>query len=111
MSESNLVAALQNCRTLLQDVGETFWSEKIGLLLEKNEGQLSAHDARNVSSWFGGMGSFNDLMISAANDHKVNFADEDRLNDELGRLRDTIYVEVNKLVVATDKSPSDYWDS
>ena len=100
MSESNLVAALQDCRTLLQDVGETFWSEKIGSLLPTSEGQLSGQDARNISSWFGGMGSFNDLMISVANNHNVNPADEDRLNDELDKVRESIYVEVNKLVTA-----------
>lgn len=50
-----------------------------------------------ILSWYGGMGSFNDLVISEYNDHLVESRDEDKLNDELSHLRNQIYKEVLRL--------------
>jgi len=50
-----------------------------------------------ILSWYGGMGSFKDLVISEYNDHLVESRDEDKLNDELSHLRNQIYKEVLRL--------------
>ena len=102
MSTNALIVALESGKNLLQVVGETFWSGKINHLLARMSANHSADDIRNILSWFGGMGSFNDLIISAANDHDVNPDEESKYNDELDRIRETIYVEANKLAAQTD---------
>lgn len=92
MSNNDLIALLKNCQDLLDRVDEQFWSGKIAAVLDvADKSSLTSNQAKEVASWFGGIGSFNDLMISAVNDHSVDPADEPRLNDKLERLRESIY--------------------
>jgi len=98
MSVDALAQAMTRCKSLLQSIGETFWSQKIESFLSAHTGKLSADDAREVMTWFGGMGSFNDLMISSLNDHDVKPEDEDRYNRELDHLRDMIYSEAKGIL-------------
>jgi Domain of unknown function (DUF6966) len=98
MSVDALTPAMTRCKSLLQSVGETFWSQKIERFLSVRTRELSADDAREVMTWFGGMGSFNDLMISAVNDHDVKPEDEGRYNRDLDHLRDMIYSEAKGML-------------
>ena len=97
MTVDTLTSAMTKCKSLLQNIGETFWSQKIERFLSERTGDLSADDARELMTWFGGMGSFNDLIISPMNDHDVKPEDEDRYNRDLDHLRDTIYCEAKKI--------------
>ncbi len=88
-----LVQLLTNCEVLLRKVGEVFWADKISRILKKDSGTLNIYLIREIISWYGGMGSFNDLIISNYNDHSVNPDDEHKFNEELSRLRGKIYQE------------------
>ncbi|RME57221.1 hypothetical protein D6779_09090 [Candidatus Parcubacteria bacterium] len=98
MSEHGLIVALQQCRDLLRRVGEDFWADKLTEALPSYTLELSVRDIREILSWFGGMGSLSDLVVSSKNGHNVNPDDEKRCNSELGHLRDIIYEESKKLL-------------
>ena len=95
-----LFQLLVACEALLQTVGETFWTDKIKRILRKGkDGEaIDIQLVEEIISWYGGMGSFNDLMISECNGHLVNSDDENKLNDELNKLRGAIYEEAVKLM-------------
>jgi hypothetical protein len=80
-----LTKALVEVLVLLDGVSEEFWSEKI--LAASRE----PVDVSEVLSWYGGMGSFNDLMIAAANGHTVAREAESLVNNRLDELRRSIY--------------------
>lgn len=92
-----LIQLLIACEALLRSVGEIFWADKIQSALKKGENSADIYMLEEILSWYGGMGSFNDLMISRYNDHLVDEKDEEKLNDELNRLRGRIYQETIRL--------------
>ena len=94
---NTLIQLLIACEALLRSVGETFWADKIQSALKKDGGTIDIYLLEEILSWYGGMGSFNDLLISSYNDHLVDEKDEERLNDELNRLRSQIYQEATCL--------------
>ncbi|WP_425305331.1 DUF6966 domain-containing protein [Bradyrhizobium erythrophlei] len=71
---------------LLEDVGETNWSARLREAAEKSPIDLTA-----IRSWFGGMGSFNDVLIARVNGHRIEPLDEKTKNDLLNKLRRQIY--------------------
>ena len=91
---SNLRQDLQDAHDLLVGVGESFWAGKIQKILAKQS--WSERDAKELRSWFGGMGSFNDLMISAVNGHEIDPSDEGPANDRLTKLRGSIFQAATK---------------
>ena len=92
-----LIQLLTTCEALLRSVGETFWANKIHAALDKSENNIDFYLLDEVLSWYGGMGSLNDLMISEYNDHLVEGKDEEHLNDEFNCLRMQIYQEAMRL--------------
>jgi hypothetical protein len=92
-----LIQLLMTCEALLRSVGETFWADKIQAVLKRGGNSLDLYLLEEILSWYGGMGSFNDLMISEYNDHLVEGKDEEKLNDDLNRLRNEIYQEAVRL--------------
>lgn len=92
-----LIQLLIACEAFLRSVGETFWADKIQSTLKKGGRSSDIYLIEEILSWYGGMGSFNDLMISRYNDHLVDEKDEEKLNDELNRLRSQIYHEAARL--------------
>lgn len=82
--------ALSTCAALLQQVGEPFWSDKLTRIAARHP-DISQGDAQELLSWFGGMGSFNDLVISIANGHDVTEEQEPAMNSRLDELRRRIY--------------------
>ncbi len=86
-----LMQLLIACECLLRRVDETFWADKFLQIIQKNHTKLEHCSLEEIISFYGGMGSFNDLLISRYNGHKVAEEDEDEINDELDRIRDDIY--------------------
>ena len=77
---------LRKLLALLEGVKERFWSEKVRRVLEKEP-----TDPREVLSWFGGMGSLNDLIISPLNDHVERPEREGLVNQQLDDVRSSLY--------------------
>ena len=92
-----MIQLLITCETLLRSVGKKFWADKIIRVLEKVGESLELYLLEEILSWYRGMGSFNDLMISEYNNHLLNGKDEEKLNDELSRVRNAIYQEATRL--------------
>lgn len=92
-----LIQLLITCETLLRSVGEAFWADKIQVVLKKGGSNIDLYLLEEILSWYGGMGSFNDLMISGCNNHLVKGKSEEKLNDDLNRIRNQIYQEAVRL--------------
>ncbi|MDP3389235.1 MAG: hypothetical protein Q8Q45_07680 [Methylococcaceae bacterium] len=88
---------LISCETLLRSVGELFWAKKIETALKKYGQYSDGCMLEEIISWYGGMGSFNDLIISVHNSHSLGGRDEYELNDELHKIRSKIYQEAVRL--------------
>ena len=86
-----IIETMQRCADLLASVGETYWSSKLSALADAAPDPLSANEVEEILSWYGGMGSFSDMLISAVNDHNVQPEQEDELNAQLNELRSAIY--------------------
>jgi hypothetical protein len=82
---ANLHDALGDLLVLLESVRDPFWSDKVRATL------AATVDPREVLSWFGGMGSLNDLVISPLNGHLVTPDQEGPANQRLDDLRWSIY--------------------
>lgn len=93
----SLIQLLISCGSLLQSVGESFWADKIQAVVRKGKNNIDIYSLKEILSWYGGMGSFNDLMLSEYNDHLIDAKDEEKLNNELNRLRSQIYHEAERL--------------
>lgn len=81
-----LKSLLRQGAELLEGVGEEFWSAKLRQQLETSRLSPAA-----IVSWFGGMGSFNDLWILRANGHRVEQDQESAANAKLDELTSEIY--------------------
>lgn len=90
---NSLIQLLITCEALLRSIGEIFWADKIKAVIQDSDKGLDIYKLEEILSWYGGMGSLNDLIISVHNDHVLNGQDEEKLNDELAKLRDDIYQE------------------
>jgi hypothetical protein len=92
-----LCTLLADCENLLKSVGETHWRGKIQTALKRIDAASDHYVAKEILSWYGGMGSISDLIISPVNEHRVRDTEEERVNEELTTLRDQIYQEVLRL--------------
>ena len=90
MDERDLAEALKETLVLLDSVGETFWASKIRVVLQSG-------DLDEILSWYGGMGSFNDLLIATANGHQVSREQEPANNAQLRKLQTQIYERARRL--------------
>ena len=93
MPTEDLTTILSRCATLLQQAGESFWSQKIQKILLDTNSDLTLRHLNEILSWYGGMGSFNDVILSQINGHDMDDLEEDDLNARLDQLRETIYNE------------------
>ena len=87
---STLCDALRACQSLLNRAGETQWSERIDRVLEEAPSP-EVLDIGDILSWFGGMGSINDLVLCQENGHFVSRSHESATNMEFRGLLDTIH--------------------
>lgn len=93
-----LIQLLLLCEELLRKVGEDFWANKIKHILSATGKESDIYLIEEILSWYGGMGSFNDLFISSYNDHQVSENDENKLNNDLNGIRSDIYNEAKNLL-------------
>lgn len=87
--ENDLRKTLSECEALLRESGEDFWSHKIESIL-KNWVGITYHDCEKILSWYGGMGSFNDLLICPQNNHQIGSEDFNEVNQKLQLLQSEI---------------------
>jgi hypothetical protein len=91
-----LRATLDETIGLLSDVGEHFWMR----YLEHGRRQVAHGDAHGVDHLlgaFGGMGSFNDLVLDPLNQHQGTPEALASANRRLAELRSAIYDSCNRL--------------
>lgn len=106
MSIENLIQDLTRCHKLLTSVDEDWWSGKMKAQVEGfKSGTLStASVARNILSWYGGMGSFNDRHISQFNGDNVDPSQEDLINSKLIALQIALYENANAIITSKRKT-------
>jgi hypothetical protein len=90
LPRQSVVTTIERCAERLFSVGESPRSVKLSVFAEPAQDPLGAHEAEEVLSWFGGMGSFSDVLISEMSGHDAQQECEDRLSAQLNRLRSEI---------------------
>jgi hypothetical protein len=91
-----LIGILDETIAFLRKHGVTHWPES----LERSRAFIENRDFRGVEelfSIFGGMGSFNDVMIDPLNGHSVAESEVARVNDRFQMLKGNIYNSVTTL--------------
>ena len=71
---------------VLERVGELHWAPRA-----RAASSATAVDLYEVLSWYGGMGSLNDLIVGRANGHTVEASQAELLNQRIHALRSRIY--------------------
>ena len=85
-----LCQRLRETSTLLRRAGESHWAKWMDESLRRIENSdLAGVD--HLLNAYGGMGSFNDLILMAANGHTVSDVDQHALNDRLATLRSELW--------------------
>jgi len=97
-----LLATLADLSALLRSHGETGWGEWI----ERSSELIAAGDAYGLEKLlgaFGGMGSFNDLVLHEHNGHPLTSSGADDANHTLSELRTSALVDVQALRRSLDR--------
>jgi len=87
-----LRALLADTVELLEQHGEHHWSEALRTHLERVDENVGGAETA-VLGLYGGMGSFNDLVIHPINGHTVAVDEVGPVNDKLSALRSAIWTE------------------
>lgn len=97
MGNQTIQDNLEEILRLLQKVDEMFWVKKIERVLLSNSlgGGIGEGQKEEIRSWFGGMGSINDLVLSPYNGHSLTERDEAKLNHLLQEELTNLYELVN----------------
>jgi hypothetical protein len=93
---AELKLSLDQVVALLREHGEQrwlSWAERCRRELDANDSAAFGH----ILGAFGGMGSFNDLLILAWNGHLIQPEQEAVVNDSLGHLRTAIWASATAL--------------
>ena len=91
-----LLAALDEAILLLNEAREDFWMQ----WLERGRRQIAdgdAHGLDHLLGAFGGMGSFNDLVLHPLNQHQGTPEALASANERMWELRGAIYQSCNRL--------------
>lgn len=81
---------LKSTKLFLLKHEELYWAGKCDTVLRKKE--LSYDSALSeLASWFGGMGSFSDLVLHELNGHRVADEEYRAVNDKLTALRNALW--------------------
>jgi hypothetical protein len=94
--QARLIDLLDEAATLLNTHGETQWTSWLAKCKRKLGTNLDG-GLDYVLGAFGGMGSFNDLVVIRLNGYHIQEADEAEVNDKLGELRTNIWAEATAL--------------
>lgn len=93
---ADLIRALDDAIRILTTAGEEHWRS----WLERDRRLVANGDAcglEHLMNAFGGMGSFNDLMLTAANGHSGTDQELSEMDDRLHELRDQIWTACRSL--------------
>lgn len=82
------IEALKAMNSLLATVGEQYWQKEISKHIRQWESRRDASMHRGI---YGGMGSFNDVIICSANGHRVSEEQEPWVNILFGWLKSLCY--------------------
>jgi hypothetical protein len=91
-----LESLLDETIALLKQHGEDHWAGWLRISRQR----LAAGDAYGLDhllSAFGGMGSFNDLVVMRLNGHRIDPSKEDDINERLARVRSEVWTEATAL--------------
>ncbi|HXD86653.1 MAG TPA: hypothetical protein VN641_09175 [Urbifossiella sp.] len=91
-----LCTRLEHAITLLERVGEDHWAAWLREDLARIRGG-NIEGLSHLRSAFGGMGSFNDLVIHTVNGHRIVPDESDSVNKELDLLRSSIFEVVQSV--------------
>lgn len=97
-----LLASLTSIRDFLLKFNEQRWSSQIEQTIKdstSNESEM----LQKVESFFGGMGSINDLMIAKVNGHFIEPHEEQEVNKELQVLCDNMSTLIEKVQRRSNK--------
>ncbi|MDX2206120.1 MAG: hypothetical protein SFU57_00605 [Gemmatimonadales bacterium] len=97
---TELVQTLEQMTAVLTSCGESFWSKKIASdlsLLQKGDN----YGVERFLTYFGGMGSINDVWLCRVNGHSVPEERESETNAEFHRLRERAW-KLARAAVAND---------
>ena len=92
----NLIDALAATIQLLRKCDASQWADQ----LDDSKRLIEQRDFRGIEQVFysyGGMGSFNDLLIHPANGHTISDAEIATTNDQLRELQSQVYELVGRL--------------
>jgi hypothetical protein len=93
---AKLKSDLDETVTLLREDGERHWLSSAERCQRKvDEHEAAAYD--HILSAYGGVGSFNDLLILAWNGHLVETDREKAVNDRLALLRTAMWTSATAL--------------
>lgn len=101
---ARIMANVAAARDLLQRVGEEQWGGWLATV-HAELGSLDAHGLTRLLSAYGGMGSFNDLVIHPVNGHSVPKEEVDLVNRSVAELRSALYADATALHNDFTRSP------
>jgi len=92
-----LLAGLDEGIALLDQHGESHWAGWMRTV--RAEVQMhDAHGLRRLLQAYGGMGSFNDLVLAHMNGHQIDKEQERRVNERLDALRSGLHSQATALL-------------
>lgn len=97
MKQEQIEATIQQTLLLLEEHEECYWSGKLQGILDRAQRARALGKASKaavldeIEHLYGGMGSFNDLVISRLAGHKVSAEEAAAANQELDLLRERLY--------------------
>lgn len=92
-----LLAGLDDGAGLLDQHGEIHWAQWMRTVraeIQRND----AHGLRRLLQAYGGMGSFNDVVLTHLNSHQIATMQERMVNERLAALRSSMYSDATALL-------------
>ena len=94
-----LINLLQECETQLATVHEQHWRYEISSIVKKLESTNDRYFLEQILTWYEGIDSFSDLILTNDNGHTLECDAEIDLNNTFEDLRSDIYDEVQNLLI------------
>jgi hypothetical protein len=86
-----LIRLLEDATELLRSHGVNGWADWLSRDVEYLK-KRDFYGIKHLLSAFGGMGSFNDVIICPENEHNILESDVERVNQRLDELQNEIYL-------------------
>ncbi|WP_286829408.1 MULTISPECIES: DUF6966 domain-containing protein [Kordiimonas] len=92
----DLLSDLGRLSDLLNRVKAAFWASKVNKAKQFLDDGHHTAASEEMRSWFGGMGSLNDLVIHPVNGHAVSDKEMDAVNAELANLKSSLFIKLDR---------------